>query len=76
MYLLFNLFISGFLVISLSETLSCYADDNNLYNSGKNLDFAKSNVQTEFKLVKVCFCFIYLFIYLFIYFNNYMAFNA
>ena len=49
--LLFNLFING-LVIFLSETfLSNYADDNNLYSIGEELNIIKEKLQKDFKLV-------------------------
>ena len=49
--LLFNLFING-LVILLSETfLSNYADDNNLYSIGEELNIIKEKLQKDFKLV-------------------------
>ena len=66
--LLFNLFISHLLAISISKALSNYADDNNLYNTGKNFGVAKSNFRTEFNLVNIFYLSIYLFIYLFILF--------
>ena len=49
--LLFNLFING-LVIFLTETfLSNYADDNNLYSIGEELNIIKEKLQKDFKLV-------------------------
>ena len=49
--LLFNLFIND-LVLFLSETfLSNYADDNNLYSIGKELNIIKEKLQKDFKVV-------------------------
>ena len=49
--LLFNLFISD-LVLFLSETfLSNYADDNNLYSIGKELNIIKEKLRKDFKVV-------------------------
>ena len=49
--LLFNLFIND-LVLFLSETfLSNYADDNNLYSIGKELNIFKEKLQKDFEVV-------------------------
>ena len=49
--LLFNLFIND-LVLFLSETfLSNYADDNNLYSIGRELNIIKEKLRKNFKVV-------------------------
>ena len=49
--LLFNLFIDD-LVLFLSETLlSNYADDNNLYSTGKELNIIKEKFRKDFKVI-------------------------
>ena len=49
--LLFNLFIND-LMLFLSETfLSNYADDNNLYSIGKELNIIKEKLQKDFEVV-------------------------
>ena len=61
--LVFNLFINGF-VLFLSETLSSiYADDNNLYSTGKELNLIKEKIRKNFKEVTDWF------------FENYMSLN-
>ena len=61
--LVFNLFINGF-VLFLSETLlSIYADDNNLYSTGKELNLIKEKIRKNFKEVTDWF------------FENYMNLN-
>ena len=48
--LLFNLFIND-IVLFLSETyLSIYADDNNLYSTGKKLNSIKEKLWKDFKV--------------------------
>ena len=49
--LLFNLFVND-LVLFLSKTfLSNYADDNNLYSIGKELNIIKEKLQKDFEVV-------------------------
>ena len=61
--LLFNLFIND-LVLFLSETfLSIFADDNNLYSIGKELNIIKEKLRKVFKVVTDWF------------FENYMSLN-
>ena len=53
--LLFTLFINDF-VLFLSDTfLSNYADDNNLYNIGKDRDMIKNLLQKDFVALTECF---------------------
>ena len=59
--MLFNLFIND-LVLFLSETfLSIYADDNNLFSLGKELNIIKEKLRKDFKVVNDWF------------FENYMS---
>ena len=61
--LLFNLFIND-LVLFVSETfLSIFADDNNLYSIGKELNIIKEKLRKVFKVVTDWF------------FENYMSLN-
>ena len=61
--LLFNLFINN-LVLFLSETfLSNYADDNNLYSIGRELNIIKEKLRKNFKVATDWF------------FENYMSLN-
>ena len=49
--MLFNLFTND-LVLFLSETfLSIYADDNNLFSIGKELNIVKEKLRKDFKVV-------------------------
>ena len=53
--LLFNLFVND-LVLFLSKTfLSNYADDNNLYSIGKELNIIKEKLRKYFKVLTDCF---------------------
>ena len=52
--LLFNLFING-LIFFITTFLSNYADDNSLYNTGKDLELVKSVLVKDFRLVKEWF---------------------
>ena len=53
--LLFNLFVND-LVLSLSKTfLSNYADDNDLYSIGKELNIIKEKLRKYFKVLTDCF---------------------
>ena len=47
--LLFDLFIINLVLFLTQCFLSKYADDNNLYSTGNNLDLAKMNLQTDFR---------------------------
>ena len=49
--LLFNLFIND-LIFFITTSLSNYADDNSLYNTGKDLELAKSVLVNDFRAVK------------------------
>ena len=61
--LVFNIYING-LVLFLSETLlSIYADNNNLYSTGKELNIIKEKLRKDFKEVTDWF------------FENYMSLN-
>ena len=49
--LLFNLFIND-LIFFITTFLSNYADDNSLYNTGKDLRLVKSVLVNDFRTVK------------------------
>ena len=52
--LLFNLFIND-LIFFITTFLSNYADDNSLYNTGKDLELVKSVLVNDFRAVKEWF---------------------
>ena len=52
--LLFNLFIND-LIFFITTFLSNYADDNSLYNTGKDLELIKSVLVKDFRAVKEWF---------------------
>ena len=52
--LLFNLFINK-LIFFVTTFLSNYADNNSLYNTGKDLELVKSVLVNDFRAVKEWF---------------------
>ena len=62
--LLFDLLINDLVLFLAQCFLSNYADDNNLYSMGNNLELAKIDLQTGFRAITNCF------------FENYMILNS
>ena len=61
--LLFNLFINDFVLFLSNTFLSNYADENNLYSAGEELDIIKKKLPKIFKIVTDLFI------------ESYMSFN-
>ena len=61
--LLFNLSINDFVLFLFETFLSNYADDNNLYSIGKELNVIKKKLRKDFKVVTDWF------------YENYMSLN-
>ena len=53
--LLFNLFVNDLVLFLFKTFLSNYADDNNLYSIGKELNIIKEKLRKYFKVLTDCF---------------------
>ena len=47
----FDLFINDLVLFLVQYFLSNYAKDNNLYNTGNNLELSKIDLQTDFRAI-------------------------